>query len=262
MIRKIDFLYPSVKFGLLLTAWFTTVEIALAQISNHFGTDFSIIKYNNADANPYLGVGLWAWPLPMDFDEDGDLDLLVSCPDVPYNGLYLFENKQGDKPAALMAPVRVAHGDKNFQVSFKGNEPLVTKGAVMFDDFRNSLLERQRQIFAADSLEQQHQKIRFKQWKFLDYEGDGDMDLVAGMDDWGDYGWDNAYDSEGNWTNGPQHGFIYLIENKKGALRLSGKIKAGGKAIDVYGAPSPNLADFDNDGDLDIICGEFMDKLT
>ena len=39
-------------------------------------------------------------------------------------------------------------------------------------------------------------------------------------------------------------------------------IEAGGEPIDVYGRPCPNLADFDGDGDLDIICGEFLDKLT
>jgi len=31
----------------------------------------------------------------MDFDSDGDMDLLVSCNDVPFNGLYIFENPSG-----------------------------------------------------------------------------------------------------------------------------------------------------------------------
>ena len=45
------------------------------------------VTYNHPDLEVDLGVGLWAWPLPMDFDSDGDMDLLVSCNDVPVNGL-------------------------------------------------------------------------------------------------------------------------------------------------------------------------------
>ena len=32
--------------------------------------------------------------------------------------------------------------------------------------------------------------------------------------------------------------------------------------VDVYGMPSPNFADFDSDGDLDLICGDFLDGFT
>jgi hypothetical protein len=39
-------------------------------------------------------------------------------------------------------------------------------------------------------------------------------------------------------------------------------VLAGGKPIDVYGAPNPCIADFDGDGDLDIICGDFVDSFT
>ena len=53
------------------------------------------LTINRAAATTYLGVGLWAWPLPIDWDEDGDLDLVVSCPDVPYRGIHLFENPGG-----------------------------------------------------------------------------------------------------------------------------------------------------------------------
>ncbi|MCK5207765.1 MAG: VCBS repeat-containing protein, partial [Cyclobacteriaceae bacterium] len=57
---------------------------------------FERISYNNPDLAVDLGVGLWAWPLPMDYDEDGDNDLLVSCRDVPFNGVYFFENTSGE----------------------------------------------------------------------------------------------------------------------------------------------------------------------
>ena len=35
----------------------------------------------------------------------------------------------------------------------------------------------------------------------------------SASDDWTDYGWDNAYDANGKWTNGPLRGFVYFIRN-------------------------------------------------
>lgn len=217
------------------------------------------VKYNNHGAIVDLGVGLWAHPLPMDYDDDGDMDLLISCKDVPFNGLYFFENTDGN---AFNAPVRIGPAIRNVQVSFVENKPRILTPGQEIIDISDSTQKEIINLFPADSLEKLYKHIRFRQWKYTDYEGDGDLDIIVGISDWEDYGWDNAFNESGEWTRGPLHGYVYLIENIDGNYTLQGRIKAGGKDIDVYGAPSPNFADFDNDGDLDIICGEFIDKMT
>jgi len=53
-----------------------------------------------------------------------------------------------------------------------------------------------------------------------------------------------------------------MLENTGERFENRGMITAGGRPIDVYGAPTPCMEDFDGDGDLDLICGEFIDRLT
>ncbi|SHF32262.1 Repeat domain-containing protein [Mariniphaga anaerophila] len=234
------------------------------QTAENESADFELLKYNNPGLVVDLGVGLWGWPLPMDYDNDGDMDLVVSCPDTPFNGTYFFENTlgKGEKMPVFAPPIKIEKGDKNIQVSYVNGAPIVTGRGVEYKDFLKKGLSEPVELFPIKQIESEFKKIRFSQWKYVDYDGDGDQDLIAGISDWGDYGWDNAFDEQGNWTNGPLHGYVFFIENVDGEYVSKGKIEAGGKPIDVYGAPSPNLMDFDNDGDLDIICGEFIDKLT
>ena len=224
--------------------------------------DFYRIKYNNANASPDLGVGLWAWPLPLDFDLDGDIDLLVSCPDTPYNGLYFFEKPNRSNNLLMKKPIRIGSGIKNLQVSFINSQPRIIARGLEYKNFNVSVLNDSVRVFKKDSLENLHNKIRFSQWKYVDYENDGDIDIIVGIDEWGDYGWDNAFNKEGQWFNGLLHGYVYLLEKINGEYHFKGKIMAGDTPIDVYGAPSPNMNDFDGDGDLDLILGEFLDRLN
>lgn len=231
-------------------------------IGNSQKIDFEIVKYNNPETTSFLGVGLWAWPLPMDYDGDGDMDMLVSCPDKPYNGLYFFENTTGEEFPDFAPPVRLGDAIPNVQVSHIKEGIKVTIPGFELVDFKHELVGKKSDLFDSESLKSGFEKVRFNQWKMVDYEGDGDLDVVVGIDDWADYGWDNAYNKQGEWTNGPLHGFVFLLENVNGNFVNRGKLKAGNTELDVYGAPSPNFADFDGDGDLDLICGEFLDRLS
>lgn len=246
------------KITLILSATFLINVCSAQQVAQ----DFELVKYNNPNTTSYLGVGLWAWPLPMDYDGDGDMDMLVSCPDKPFNGLYFFENTSGDDFPDFAPPVRLGDAIKNVQISHIAEGVKVNVPGAELVDFRTKLGSSERALFDSEEMKQGFEKVRFNQWKMVDYEGDGDLDVVVGIDDWSDYGWDNAFNDQGEWTNGLLHGFVFLLENQDGTYVNQGRIEAGGKMLDVYGAPSPNFADFDGDGDLDLICGEFLDRMT
>ena len=226
------------------------------------------LQYNNPGLVVDLGVGLWAWPMPMDFDGDGDHDLVVVCPDKPFNGTYFFENTSGDiKLPVFEPPVRISEGKQNVQVSYVDGKPRVLSPGYEHPDFLNRGLEVQKPLgVVVNDVYQTEGNIRAKQWKYVDYDGDGIQDLIAGLGVWTDYGWDDAYNEKGEWTNGPLHGYVFWLHNrgsnKQPDYAKAKQLNAGGEIVEVYGWPSPNFTDFDGDGDLDLLCGEFLDGFT
>lgn len=229
------------------------------------GGELTRVSYNHPGLVVDLGVGLWAWPLPMDFDRDGDLDLVVVCPDVPFNGTYFFENPgTGGTQPIFRPPIRLGRGMQNLQISYVDGQPRVLAPGREFADFRGKTLSSPQELGIPGKLHPG--RTRANQWKYCDYDADGVLDLMVGVGDWTDYGWDDAYDADGTWSNGPLHGYVYVIRNRgtngQPSYAAPSRLQVDGKPIDVYGMPSPNLADFDGDGDLDLICGEFLDGFT
>lgn len=234
------------------------------------------VQYRHPGLAVDLGVGLWAWPVPVDADGDGDMDLIVSCPDKPYNGVWLFENPDGQVKFPVFKPARRLSSTVHYvSPSYVNGQLRVLSPGREHPDFVRSGLERSVDL-PVPSVAEIHQlrfkpgsdvsKIRHHQWKYVDFDGDGRLDLTVAVEDWAHYGWDNAWDTSGRWTNGPLHGIIYVLRNlgttEMPRYTAPEALEAGGKWLDVFGCPSPNFADFDGDGDLDLLCGEFLDGLT
>jgi hypothetical protein len=237
------------------------------------------LPYNNPGLTADLGVGLWAWPLPMDFDGDGDLDLVVSCPDKPYNGIWFFENPtgrtsprkwllglDGDAKMPVFKAARwISRSPSNVQVSYVDGQLRVLTPGTTHPEFLSKGTAAGVKIEGLNANVHPN-RVRANMWRYADYDGDGAQDLVIGVGDWTEYGWDNAYDASGAWTNGPLRGFVYVARNTGTTARPQYaepvKVEAAGKPLEVFGWPSPNFADWDGDGDLDILCGEFLDGFT
>lgn len=227
------------------------------------------LQYNDPDLVVDLAVGLVGYPLPMDYDGDGDMDLLVAATDTIQKGLYFFENKHGAVHDAVFEPaVRIGEGER-VRLSYVDGKPYILgpkrepNVGWAYTDFKEHRLEGGEAI----EYEQTFHHDWGAQWAAVDYDADGLVDLVVGNHDMKKYGWDDNFDEFGRWKADGHHGYFFLLKNTgTNDAPIYAKpqqiIGADGQPLETYGMAGPCFGDWDGDGDLDIISGQFADTLV
>ena len=222
------------------------------------------ITYGRVGVKGRLSVGLWAHPVAFDFDGDGKIDLIVGCPDHPYNGTYLFRNLGSNEQPLFDRAEWLGPGLKDLVAAdFNGDGAidLVVSGGYYSDVRRNRLSQ-----FVKVKLPRSYWIGRDDLWYPVDWDGDGRIDLLVGVSDWRDYGWDDAFNAKGEWTRGPLHGYVYFHRNigtnAQPQYAEPVMLTAGGRPIDQYGSPVPNPVDWLGRGRLDLIASNFIDSIT
>lgn len=222
------------------------------------------ITFGRSNVRGKLAVGLWAHPAPLDMNNDGNIDMVVGCPDRPSNGIWYFRNLGTNAQPLFDRAEWLAPGKKDLVAAdFDGDTrtDLVFAGGYYSDPAANRLAK-----LVPVQLSRSYHIGRDDLWQPVDWDRDGRIDLLAGVSDWTDYGWDDAFDETGRWRRGPLHGYVYFHRNigtnAEPKYAPPVKLEAAGKPIDQYGSPIPNPVDWFGSGRLDLLTSNFIDSIT
>lgn len=258
-----------VMSGILAGAVLTSWAVPPTKIGKvvHPDRSFERMPYN-APGETELGCGYLSWGTPYDADGDGDWD--IDSGGFGYKGQTCFyENpgRAGVKPGVFRSgvyPCRFGHA--RFAIRTDGGYTLTMPDRVSY-----SLPDGRPGPFlpmGVGTNSVHWGKVRANSWLTKDFDGDGRDDVLIGVGDWHDYGWDDAYDGVRQaWKHGRCRGLVYLLRNLGSREKPQWTEPAlvrieNGEPVETMGNPHPMLEDWDGDGDLDLILSDFPGSFT
>lgn len=268
-------LLPGTAFAAELPPDGSTVKGTLVTERNN--GDMNRIPYNNPDAIVDVDAGTWASPAVMDVNGDGYLDLVVIGTAVCYSGTHVFYGGPDSAEDLTMSKgYKVADGVGNayptYLYSEEGNyeDTLMFSGSSMYPDFKDTFWSSGQNLNVNITWPQD--STRANEYSLVDYDGDGLLDLIRGAENWNEYGWAGKFDSTGHWgdeNSDPLHGWVMWAKNRgtndnpdfSGSAQLVCIDNDPENPIDTYGHPAPSFYDWDGDGALDLMCGNFVDDI-
>ena len=207
-------------------------------------------------------------PMIIDWDNDGDNDVLAAVGMIPEKTVYFYENTGDSFNKGFAGPISIdARLGHITDVDNDGKVDVVSVGGYYSDVKTNGMTRRVAINCPMDSeIGQILKDSRSYKWYIADWDGDDIKDLLIGTSYWKEYGWADAYDSSGQWKNGPLRGWFYFFKNagSNSEFKLSEPVKlftVDGNPAEIYGMGELVVEDFTGDALPDIIAGDFIDNI-
>ena len=188
----------------------------------------------------FLLEGRPAEPLPMDYDGDGKLDLVVTSPGEK-GGTWFFRGNVEDDALKLQPGIWLCAGRNDAMVSAYAGKSVVLQPAKATWNFARDHFSSELDVWGTKKVFSQFHPdgVDGNRWCFVDYDGDGKEELVAGMG-----------------------GRVYLMKRaKRGGVGPDaiydppvGLTAVDGGAVGTDSGPTPLLGDFSGSGGIDLVC--------